>query len=58
MEVYVDHCFKESKVGKIKVSAVVCRPGFADSEVVTKEFTKSLGKAPKKGDYAEIGADN
>lgn len=32
---------------KIKVAAVVCKPGFADSEVVIKHFEKSEGLAPE-----------
>lgn len=45
------------KESKIKVQAVVCRPGFADSEVVVKLYTKGVGARPERGDYVERGRD-
>lgn len=40
---------------KIKVAAVVCRPGFADSEVVIKHFEKGEGLAPENDMYIVRG---
>jgi len=41
---------------KIRIAATVCRPGYADSEVVVRVFDKGFGKKPEK-DYIERGKD-
>jgi hypothetical protein len=41
---------------KIRIAAVVCRPGYADSEIVVRYFNKGYGKKPEK-EYIERGKD-
>lgn len=41
---------------KIRIAAVVCRPGYADSEIVVRYYNKGFGKKPEK-EYIERGKD-
>lgn len=42
---------------KIKVSAVVCRAGWADSEIVVQTYNKINEERPKKADWADRGGE-